>query len=167
MGRIALQSVVDAFCSLALAKPYLSKLPMTAVDLLNDRLLPFYKERGVPVEHILTDNGREFCGQPLHYSYELFVAIHQITHQNTKVHPPYTNVFCERFHRTVSDDFFNAALRKTLYLSLAQLQAHLDTWFETYNMPPPHQGYRTKDRIPLKPFQDGLAERREDVAPAT
>lgn len=67
VGRIYLQSVVDAFCSLAFGKLYLSKLPMTAVDVLNDRVLPFYDTQGVPVEHVLTDNGREFCGRPLHH----------------------------------------------------------------------------------------------------
>jgi hypothetical protein len=33
--------VVDAHCSLAFGKLYLSKVPMTAVDVLHDRVVPF------------------------------------------------------------------------------------------------------------------------------
>lgn len=85
VGGLYLESVVDAFCSLAYGKLYLSKLPMTAVDVLNDRMLPFCREREVSVEHTLTDNSREFCGRPLHHAYELFLTIHQVDHRNTKV----------------------------------------------------------------------------------
>lgn len=35
VGRMDLQSVVDAHCSLAFGKLYLSKVPMIAVDVLN------------------------------------------------------------------------------------------------------------------------------------
>jgi len=166
VGRIYMQSVVDAFCSVAFGKLYLSKLPMTAVDVLNDRVLPFYEARRVAVQHILTDNGREFCGRPLHHPYELFLAIHQIEHRNTKVHAPYTNGFCERFHRTVSDEFFKVTFRKRFYLSLAELQDDLDAWLDHYYTTRPHQGYRTQGRTPLRAFDDGLATPIEEVAPA-
>jgi len=166
VGRIYLQSVVDAFCSLAFGKLYLSKLPMTAVDVLNDRVLPFYEAREVAVAHVLTDNGREFCGRPLHHPYELFLAIHQIGHRNTKVHAPYTNGFCERFHRTVSDEFFKVTFRKRFYLSLAELQTDLDAWLDHYNTTRPHHGYRTQGRTPLQAFEDGLTTHEEEFAPA-
>ena len=51
---------------------------MTGVDVLNDRVLPFYEEHSVEVQHLLTDNGREYCGRPLHHPFELFLAISQI-----------------------------------------------------------------------------------------
>jgi hypothetical protein len=50
-------------------------VPMTAVDVLHDRVLPFYDEHGVDIEHLLTDNGREYCGRPLQHAYQLFLAI--------------------------------------------------------------------------------------------
>ncbi len=156
-GRIYMQSVVDAFCSLAFAKLYLSRLPMTAVDLLNDRVLPFYEERGVAVEHILTDNGREFCGRPLWHPYELLLTINQIEHRNTKLHAPYTDGFCEGFHRAVSDEFLKIAFRKKFYLGHAELWQDLDAWLETYNTAQPHHGYRAQGQTPLQAFDDGLA----------
>jgi hypothetical protein len=81
VGKIYLQSVIDANCSLGFGKLYLSKVPMTAVDVLNDRVLPFYEEHGVAIEHILTDNGRETCGKPLSHPYELYLTIQQIEHR--------------------------------------------------------------------------------------
>lgn len=165
VGRIYQQSVVDAFCSVAFGKLYLSKLPMTAVDVLNDRVVPFYDEHGVAIEHVLTDNGREFCGRPLHHPYELFLAVQQIAHRNTKVHAPYTNGFCERFHRTVGDEFFKVAFRTKVYGSLAELQQDLDAWLEEYNTTRPHHGYRTQGRTPRQAFEDGLAAQQTEALP--
>ncbi len=48
---------------------------MIAVDILHDRVLPFYEARQVAFEHALTDNGREFCGRPLHHPYEPLLTI--------------------------------------------------------------------------------------------
>lgn len=73
VGKIYLQSVIDANCSLGFGKLYLSKMPMTAVDVLHDRVLPFYEEHGVPIQHLLTDNGRETCGKPLSHPFELYL----------------------------------------------------------------------------------------------
>jgi len=156
VGKIYMQSVVDANCSLGFAKLYLSKVPMTAVDILDDRVLPFYEEHQVQIDHILTDNGREYCGLPLRHPYELFVAINQIAHRTTKVHSPETNGFCERFHRTVKEEFFSIAFRKKLYESLDQLQQDLDQYIEFYNRERSHQGYRTQGRTPYQAFVDAM-----------
>ncbi|EGI75461.1 integrase catalytic subunit [Hylemonella gracilis ATCC 19624] len=64
VGKVYVQLVIDTFCSLAFAKCYISKMPVMACDLLYERVLPFYDALGVPVQAILTDNGREFCGKP-------------------------------------------------------------------------------------------------------
>jgi transposase InsO family protein len=157
VGRIYAQSFVDANCSWAQAKLYLSKIPMTAVDLLHDRVLPVYEQAGVALERILTDNGREFCGRPLAHPYELYLAVQQVEHRTTKVRSPQTNGFCERFHRTLKEEFFSVALRKKLYGSLQELQDDLDTWLAFYNTGRSHQGYRTQGRTPWQAFQDGLA----------
>ena len=158
--------MVDASRFLAFAKLYLSKLPMPAVDLLNDRVLPFYEERGILVEDLLADNGREFFGRPLQHPYELFLAIHQTAHRNTKAHAPHTDGFYERFHRTVSDEFFKVTFRKEFYLSLAEFQENLDAWLEMYNTSRSHYGYRTRGRPPLQGFDEGLGTQRKEVTAA-
>lgn len=165
VGRIYLQSVVDAHSSLAFGKLYLSKVPMTAVDVLHDRVLPFYDEHGVSVEHLLTDNGREYCGRPLSHPFELYLTINQVQHRRTEIGSPETNGFCERFHRTVKEEFFAVAFRRTFYESVAQLQADLDTYLAFYNRERSHQGYRTQGRTPYQAFCDGIL-RQEDAAVA-
>lgn len=164
VGKINKQSAVDAFCSHVWGKLYLSKTPITAADLLNDRVLPFYDEHGLAVPHALTDNGREYCGRELHHAYKLYLAINQIRHRRTGVRCPETNGFCERFHRTVKEEFFSVAFRQRLYGSVAELQADLDRWLELYNTQRPHQGYRTKGRTPHQAFLGGLDRMRQATA---
>ncbi len=163
VGKIYHQTVIDAHGSLAFGKLYLSKLPMTAVDILNDRVLPFYEEHGVEIEHVLTDNGREYCGRPLRHPYELYLAVSQIEHRRTQIGSPETNGFCERFHRTLKEEFFSVAFRRTQYESLDQLQRDLDRYLDFYNHERAHQGYRTQGRTPYQTFVDQLAVMQEEV----
>jgi hypothetical protein len=159
VGKIYMQSVVDAHCSLAFATLALSKAPMTAVDTLYSRVLPFYEEHGADVERVLTDNGREYCGRPLQHFYELFLALNQIEHHRTEVRSPETNGFCERFHRTVKEEFFTLTFRKTFHAGLDPLQAHPDRYLDFYNRERARQGYCTKGRTPRQAFPAGLALR--------
>jgi len=161
VGKIYHQTVVDAHSSLAFGKLYLSKMPMTAVDLLHDRVLPFYEEHDVDIEHLVTDNGREYCGKPLQHPYELYLSINQIEHRRTQIGSPQTNGFCERFHRTLKEEFFAVAFRKIQYESVDQLQGDLDRYLDFYNRERAHQGYRTKGRTPYKTFLDGIAAMQE------
>jgi len=147
VGKIYQQTVIDAHDSHAFAKLYLSKVPMTAVDVLHDRVLTFYEEHSVDIEHLLTDNGREYCGRPLQHAYELFLAISQIAHRRTDIGSPETNGFCERFHRTVKEEFYAVAFRKTFYESLEQLQRDLDGYLAFYNRERAHQNCRSLARF--------------------
>ena len=116
---------------------------------------------------MLTDNGREYCGRALQHPYELYLAISQIQHRRTQVGSPQTNGFCERFHRTLKEEFFAVAFRKTEYESLDQLQVDLDRYLAFYNRERAHQGYRTKGRTPYQAFVDGVAamQQPEEVEP--
>ncbi len=127
VGRIYLQAVVDTYGSFAFGKLYTSKRPETATDMLNDRVLPFYQDQGLPVEAILTDNGTEYKGRPMIHLYEIFLEFNEIIHKYTKVGNPRTNGFVERFNRTVLDEFFRIAFRKKFYESVDALQEDLDT----------------------------------------
>jgi hypothetical protein len=87
VGKIYLQSVVDAHCLLAFGKLYLSKAPLAAADVLHDRVLPFYEEHGVEIEHVLTDNRHEYCGRQVYHPCELYLAISQIEHRTMSPNP--------------------------------------------------------------------------------
>ncbi len=156
VGKVYVQVVVDVFCSLAFAKVYNSKMPITACDLLYDRVLPFYEALGVPVGAILTDNGREFCGRPDGHPYELLVAMEGVEHRTTKVRSPRTNGFVERMNRTLLDECFRVAGRTTWYEDVAQIQADLDRFLDYYNLQRSHQGYRLQGRTPAQALAEAL-----------
>lgn len=98
VGRVYQQTYIDTWCKVAHAKLYTTKTPITAADLLNDCVLPFYEEHDLPLLRIMTDRGTEFCGRPDKHDYQLFLAINDIDHTKTKVKSPQTNGICERFH---------------------------------------------------------------------
>ena len=63
-----------------------------------------------------------------------------IDHARTKTKSPQTNGICERFHRTVLDEFYRVAFRKKIYHTIDELQTDLDAWITEYNQHRPHQG---------------------------
>lgn len=155
VGRIYLQAVVDTYGSYAFGKLYTSKLSETAVDVLYDRVLPFYEAHGLKVEHILTDNGREYCGRAMIHPYQIFLELYDIKHRRTKVATPRTNGFVERFNRTVLDEFFRETFRRKLYTSVEELQVDLDKWLDYYNRERPHRGYRNMGKRPIETIEKG------------
>jgi len=157
VGKVYVQVVVDVFCSLAFAKIYTSKMPITATDLLYDRVLPFYESLGVPVGAVLTDNGREYCGRPDSHPYELLLAMEEIEHRTTKIRSPRTNGFVERMNRTLLDECFRIAGRTTWYLEPEEIQRDLDRFLAYYNLERSHQGYRLKGRTPAQALREALA----------
>src|SRR6187431_2118077 len=64
-----------------------------------------------------------YCGSPQTHEYELYLAVEDIDHSRTKARSPQTNGICERFHKTVLHEFYQIALRKKVYRSIAELQA--------------------------------------------
>lgn len=152
VGKVYLQAVVDTFSSYAFGLLATSKQPETAALLLHNEVLPFYRERGIEVSALLTDNGREFCGTEAH-PYELYLALTEIEHRRTQVRRPQTNGFVERFNRTVLEEFFREVFRETFYESVAALQQDLDRWLVYYNTERPHQGYRNQGRRPIETIE--------------
>jgi len=157
VGRIYQQTVVDTFSSVAFAKLYEKKTPVTAADCLNDKVLPFFEEQDVDVLRVLTDRGTEFCGRDDTHPYELFLGLHDIEHTRTKVRHPQTNGICERFHQTCQNEFYRVVFRKKLYANLEELQVDLDQWMEHYNEQRTHQGIRCAGRTPMQTFHEGKA----------
>lgn len=154
IGRIYQQTFIDTYSKVAFAKLYDRKNALVAADMLNDRVLPFFEENDIPLLRILTDRGTEYCGQREHHEYQLYLAVENIDHSKTRAKSPQTNGICERFHRTMQDEFYSIAFRKNLYLSLEQLQADLDVWMEEYNQDRPHSGKYCFGKTPVQTFMD-------------
>jgi len=163
VGRIYQQTFIDTYSSVGFAKLYTTKQPITSADLLNDRVLPFFEDQGVPVLRILTDRGTEFCGKPDAHDYQLFLAINDIDHTKTKAKHPQTNGICERFHKTIKDEFYSIAFRKKIYLTVEELQQDLDAWLNRYNNRRTHQGKRCQGRTPMTTFTENLPMAKEKM----
>jgi len=155
VGRIYQQTYVDTYAKVVQCKLYTTKTPITAADLLNDRVLPFYEAHDLPVLRILTDRGTEYCGRAETHDYQLFLAINDIDHTKTKAHSPQTNGICERFHKTILQKFYQVTFRKKLYGNLDELQSDLDEWLKYYNNERTHQGKMCCGRTPMQTLEDG------------
>lgn len=158
VGRVYLQTVLDCFSRYAWGRLYTSKLPVTAVHVLNNDVLPFFETHEARIETVLSDNGREYCGRPDRHPYELFLQLEGIEHRTTKVRRPQSNGFIERLHRTLLDEHFRVMGRTKWYESVEQMQADLDTYLKQYNTQRPHQGRNMKGKTPYDIFKSGLTK---------
>lgn len=156
VGRIYQQTVIDTYSKVAFAKLYDRRNALVAADTLNDKVIPFFNDHGVPVLRMLTDRGTEYCGKREHHEYELYLTIEDIHHSKTKARHPQSNGICERFHRTIQNEFYAIAFRKKLYSTLEELQNDLNTWLEEYNTQRTHSGKYCFGKTPMETFLDSL-----------
>ncbi|QZA83022.1 MULTISPECIES: IS481 family transposase [Wolbachia] len=152
IGRIYQQTFIDTYSRVAFAKLYTDKTAITAADLLNDRVIPFFDVQSVPLLRILTDRGTEYCGKPENHAYQLYLGIKNIDHSRTKANSPQTNGICERFHKTMQDECYNIIFRKKIYNSLEDLQIDVDHWLRSYNETRPHSGKYCYGKTPTQTF---------------
>ena len=155
VGRIYQQTFIDTYAKVGFAKLYTTKTPITAADLLNDKVLPFYEKHHLPLLRILTDRGTEYCGKAETHDYQLYLAINDIEHTKTKAKSPQTNGICERFHKTVLQEFYQVTFRKKIYREIDSLQSDLEQWLEYYNNERTHQGKMCCGRTPMETLEDG------------
>jgi transposase InsO family protein len=152
VGRIYQQTFIDTYSKVAFAKLYDRKHAITAADTLNDRVLPFYEEHGVPLLRILTDRGSEYCGNRESHEFALYLDLENIEHTRTKVKSPQTNGICERFHQTIKNEFYASAFRRKLYRTMEEIQVDVDAWVESYNAERTHSGKYCYGKTPLQTF---------------
>jgi hypothetical protein len=140
VGRLYQQTFVDTYVKVDFAKLYTTKTPISAADLLNDRVLPFYQEHEVPLLRLLTDRGSEYCGKVAQHDYPLYLAVNDIDHTCTNAQSPQIN---------------------GIYATLDELQTDLDAWIAAYNDERTHQGKMCCGRTPMATFEDGKRICRE------
>lgn len=154
VGRIYQQTYIDTYCKVAQAKLYSTKDAITSADLLNDRVLPMYEEQGVDLQRVLTDRGTEYCGTIENHPYRLYLDLEDIIHTRTKARHPQTNGICERFHRTIQNEFYAIIFRKRIFNTLEELQAELDEWIHWYNHERTHEGKYCFGKTPWQTFME-------------
>lgn len=163
VGRIYQQTFIDTYSKVAFAKLYDRKNALTAADMLNDKVLPFFEEQELPLLRVLTDRGTEYCGKPEYHEYTLYLTLEGIDHSKTQVKRPQSNGICERFHRTIQEEFYAIAFRKKLYSSLDELQQDLDEWIEEYNFNRTHSGKYCFGKTPMQTFKDSIHLAKEKM----
>jgi transposase InsO family protein len=163
VGRIYQQTFVDTYSRVAFVKLYDRKNALVAADLLNDRVMPFFDSHGIPLLRVLTDRGTEFCGKREHHEYQLYLAVENIDHSKTKAKSPQTNGICERFQRTMLNEFYQIAFRKKVYTTIEELQSDVDDWMKIYNEQRPHTGKHCDGNTPMRTFIDSLPVAKEKM----
>ena len=156
MGHIYQQTVIDTYSKIGFAKLYDRKNALVAADMLNDRVVPFFEQYDLKLMRMLTDRGTEYCGNRENHEYELYLAVEDIDHSKIKAKSPQTNGICERFNRTVQNEFYAIAFRKKIYVSIEQLQADLDAWMNSYNTERIHSGKYCFGKTPMQTFIEGI-----------
>ena len=121
------------------------------------------EEHGVGLLRVLTDRGTEYCGKVEQHDYELYLAINDIEHTKTKAQSPQTNGICERFHRTILNEFYQITFRRKIYRSIEELQKDLDNWLDHYNNQQTHQGKMCCGRTPMETLLEGKKIWQEKV----
>jgi hypothetical protein len=163
VGKIYQQTFIDTYSKVAQAKVYDRKNALVAADMLNDRVVPLFEQHDIPLFRVLTDRGTEFCGAREHHEYQLYLAIEDIDHTKTKARSPQTNGICERFHKTIQDEFYAVAFRKKLYDNLEELQKDLDIWLDHYNKQRTHTGKYCFGKTPYQTFLEGIPLAQEKM----
>lgn len=163
IGRIYQQNFIDSYSQVAMVKLYDRKIALVAADMLHDRVVPFFDEHQIPLLRILTDRGTEYCGNREHHEFELYLALEDIDHSKTRARSPKSNEICERFHKTILNEFYQVTFRKKQYRSIEELQTNLDQWIEYYNKERPHSGKYCFDNISMPTFLDSIQLTKDKV----
>jgi hypothetical protein len=156
VGHIYKQTFIDTYTKVAFAKLYDRKNALVAADMLNDKIVPFFEQNDIRLLRVLTDRGTEYCGNREEHEYQLYLALEDIDHTKTKAKSPQTNGICERFHRTIQEEFYAVAFRKKLYNNLDDLQKDLNSWLNYYNNDRTHTGKYCYGKTPMQTFKDSL-----------
>ena len=157
LGRIYQQTGIDAYSHFGFAKVYTDKTALSAIDFLKTKVSPVYNKFVIPLDRVLTDNGKEYTTHWINgnHGYETFLKQNSIRHTRIKPRRPQSNGMVERFNRTLLEEFYQIAMIKKVYTCLSQLQDDLDQFMTYYNFKRTNQGYRLRGKIPYQKFLDG------------
>jgi hypothetical protein len=90
--------------------------------------------------------------------------VEDIDHTRTKAKSPQTNGICERFHKTVLNEFYRVAFVKRSTKQSKNF-SDLDIWIKLYEERP-HQGRWCYGKTPLQTFVDSIPLAKEKMIAA-
>jgi len=80
----------------------------SSINFLKTKVLPIYGQFNIPLDRILTDNGKEYTTHWANgkHSYETYLETRSIRHTKIKPRTPQGNDIAERFNRTLAEEFY-------------------------------------------------------------
>lgn len=140
--------VVDTFGNRAFGRIYDDMTPVTAIHLLRNYVIPYYKDRSLHIQKICTHNGRTFSGNK-HHDYSIIVQHEKIYHE---VRPKgKTHGFSRRFQFILETEFvaeIKSNPKKIIKLDV--LQEKFSEWLTYYNEKRGHFGFPNYGKIPCE-----------------
>ena len=159
VGKMWQITACDAASSYALAKVVPVCNAEQAGAFLRHVVATTLAEAGWRLQRVLTDGGSEFKGE-----FDKACSELNIRHTRTQPRHAWTNGFIERLQGTILHEHWRIAFRRRYFRKRFQLQASLDSFLQFYNFERPHQGYRTKGRVPAEIFWGAInTEVRQEV----
>ena len=145
VGRIYQMTGIDLCSRFGWAKLYTATGQDASIDLVEQVLIPKFYANGAALESVLSDNGSEFIGQ----RFQQMLRAYDIQHLRIPVGKPMLNGTCERFQRTILEEFYQPIFRKKFFHSLADLQLELDQYLVYYNFERKHYGLNPNGDRPI------------------
>jgi len=149
VGRIYQLSGIDICSRYGWAKLYVTKEQSSAIDFVENTIIPKFFTNGVELESVLTDNGSEFVNA----KFTQLLTDYEINHHRIPKGKPLFNGYCERFQRTIHEEFYQKIFRKRFFNTIAELQAALDKYLVFYNFQRAHFGIIESGAIPIDVFK--------------
>jgi len=145
VGRIYQITGIDLCSRFGWAKLYLDKSAQSTTDFVETSLIPKFFHNKVTIESVLTDNGTEFINS----QFKQLLTDYDIQHHRIPKGKPICNAYCERFQRTILEEFYEITFRKKFYRSLQNLQQDLNKYLVYYNFNRPHFGLIKTGALPI------------------
>jgi transposase InsO family protein len=145
IGRIYQISGIDLCSRYGWANLYTAKDQSATIHFVEESLIPKLFNNGVEIESILTDNGSEFIGS----KFQQMLADYDIGHHRIPKGKPIFNGYCERFQRTLHEEFYQRVFRMRFFKNLDELTQALNEYLVYYNFQRAHFGVVKTGAIPI------------------
>lgn len=144
-----MHAVVDTYSNYAFAILHTSGYSNAAMTLLEERVLPFYIERGLRVGAIATEYNDHFIGTDGFNPYGEYLASHGVYHMIERSEEQANNLM-KPFKWVARDEFVREALQRKSYDVLEDLQRDFDEWLCYFNTERSHPGYPNTGKKPIE-----------------
>lgn len=146
-ARVYVHFLVDSFGGMAFASLHTRRDAQDAVDLLEERVLPFYADLGWRIESLITPDTPLFWGSPRH-PFEAVLSAAGVEHRAAHPTAARQSGFLERFWQDMQVEFIGPRRSEWLTAPMARWKREFAAWLTDYDEARPYRGYRNQGRPP-------------------